>query len=99
MAQPLSGSTAETTGFPLSRPLVNGSKVGSFFPVLQVAFEAATDTVIPVRLGRLPSGYIVVRSPAGGGQVTDASDGAASWTPMSIVLQATVAGSYSVLVF
>lgn len=89
---------AETSGFPLSRPLVSGSRIGSFVPLLQQTFVANTDTVIPINLGRMPSGYHQIRTPAGGGQLTDGSLAGADWNPSQIVLQATVAGIYSFLV-
>jgi len=59
----------------------------------------SNDVTIPIKLGRQPSGYIQVRTPVGGGQVTDGSNLGTDWTPSSIVLQATVSGNYSVLIF
>jgi hypothetical protein len=99
MAQTPSASAAEVTGFPLSRPLVNGRKIGSFFPILQEAFVATTDTPITINLGRLPSGYIQVRTPPGGGQITDGANAGSDWDPSTIVLQATIAGTYGLLIF
>ena len=65
---------------------------------MSMTFAAGVDTTVPIRLGRTPSGIIPLRAPAGGGQLTDGSLNGTDWTPSSIVLQATVAGTYSFLV-
>lgn len=100
MAQPqataFASSAADTTGFPVSRPLVSGSKVGSFFPVLNVAL-GTNDVVVPITLGRQPTGFITIFTPQGGGVVTAGSNNGSDWTPSQIVLQATVAGNYGIL--
>jgi hypothetical protein len=98
MSTTFGGQTAETTGIPISRPLVDGSKVGSFFPVLQVSLTTA-DTAVPINLGRQPSGYITITAPNGGGVVTAGSNNGTDWTTTQIVLAASVAGQYSILVF
>lgn len=100
MPTTLSAVTADVTGFPLTRPLVNGKRIGSFFPVLGASFTTAgTDVTISVNLGRQPSGYLQIRTPPGGGVITDGTNLGSDWTPSSIVVQATVAGTYSLLVF
>ena len=97
-ATAFSDAITENTGFPVSRPLVSGSKVGSFFPLLQVQL-GTNDVAIPITLGRQPTGVIQVFTPVGGGIVTAGSQNGSDWNPSSITLQATVAGAYSVLVF
>lgn len=98
MPYTLPAPNAETVGIPISRPLQNQRKVGSFLPILGVALTT-TDTTIPIKLGRQPSGYIVIVVPNGGGVVTAGTKNGADWTTTSITLAASVAGSYSVLVF
>jgi hypothetical protein len=88
---------ADTTGLPISRPLISGSKVGSVYPVLGVQL-GTTDVTVPIALGRMPSGFITINAPVGGGVVTAGGNAGSDWTPSSIVLQATVAGTYSVLI-
>jgi hypothetical protein len=46
----------------------------------------------------MPSGFITINAPVGGGVVTAGGNAGSDWTPSSIVLQATVAGTYSVLI-
>lgn len=62
---------------------------------MSMTFAAGVDTTVPIRLGRTPSGIWQLRAPVGGGQLTDGSLNGTDWTPTSIVLQATVAGTYS----
>jgi hypothetical protein len=93
-----SDAVSENTGFPVSRPLVSGSKVGSFFPVLNVAL-GTNDIVVPITLGRQPTGYIQIFTPQGGGIVTAGTQNGADWNPSQLVLQATVAGTYGILAF
>lgn len=93
---PVNLTPSDVTGFPVSRPVQAGSKVGSFYPV-EVTF-GGTDEIIPIALGRMPSGYQVYRN-GPGGVVYDAADGAASWSPSQIVLHATLPGTYGILVF
>jgi hypothetical protein len=90
-------SAADLTGLPISKPLISGSKVGSVFPLLGVEL-GTNDVTIPISLGRIPSGFITISAPIGGGVVTVGSQNGADWTPSSITLQATVAGTYSVMV-
>lgn len=99
-AKAFSDTVAEVTGFPLSRPLQPGNRVGSFFPILQQNFATAlSDVTITTNLGRPPSGYITIRTPAGGGTVTDGANAGSDWTTTTITLQATTAGNYSLLIF
>jgi zona occludens toxin (predicted ATPase) len=67
-------------------------------PVLDNAKIGTSDTTLPHVLGRVPNGYIMYRS-SSGGQVYDASTGESLWSRSSIVLRATVAGTFSVLIF
>ena len=81
-------------GLPMTRPLVDNTRLGSFWLRHQVAIDT-TDTALDIKLGRIPSCYIVLRS--SGGVVYDGSDPSV-WTGDSITLRATVAGTYSVAV-
>jgi hypothetical protein len=91
--------TAETTGFPLSRPIQFGSRVGSFLPVQATFSSAATDTNVAVSLGRTPSGFLTFFTPSGGGLITAGANNGSDWTTTQLTLQATVAGTYGILVF
>lgn len=94
----LANPAAEVTGFPVSKPLVSGSKIGSFFPVYNVEL-GTNDVAVPIQLGRTPSGIIQIFTPPGGGTVTAGSNNGADWTGQQVVLQATVAALYGILVF
>jgi hypothetical protein len=83
------------TGIPITRPLQTG-RLGSFFVVAAVSIST-TDTVIPILLGRLPSCYLVARN-SSGGVVYDGSNHGTDWSGSQIVLRATVAGTYTLLV-
>lgn len=96
-ATQLSDSVAATTGFPLNAPLVPNFRIGSFFPI-QVALTTA-DTICPIQLGRMPSGYIQVNTPNAGGAVYNGTKNGSDWTPSSITLAASIAGTYTILIF
>lgn len=82
-------------GIPLTRALVDNSRLGSFYVRTGVTIDT-TDTTVDIQLGRVPSCYIVVRSSNGAG-VYDGSDPSA-WTPGAITLRATAETVVSVLV-
>lgn len=63
---------------------------------LVVTFAANADTPIQHGLGRIPIGYIPLRVPSTGGDVVDGSLNGADWTPSTVVLQAKIAGTYTV---
>jgi hypothetical protein len=67
------------------------------YPVLGVEL-GTSDVAVPIQLGRMPSGFITINAPVGGGVVTAGSNEGSDWNPSQIVLQATVAGTYSVLI-
>lgn len=97
MSADFAAQVASTQGLPISKPLVSGSKVGSVYPVLGVEL-GTSDVAVPIQLGRLPSGFITINAPVGGGVVTTGSLNGQDWTPTSITLQATVPGQYSIMV-
>lgn len=84
-----------STGLPITRPAVTG-RIGSFYEIVLAQINA-TDTVLPIKLGRIPSRYWVTRN-QGGGSVQDGSNLGADWTPSQIVLKATIAGKYSLFI-
>ena len=66
--------------------------VGTFIFLMNqsMASTANTDTTITHNLGRIPNGYIQIRSR--GGTVYDASTGTTNWTATTMVLRDTAAG-------
>ncbi len=86
-----------TSGFPLFGELVSGRFVGSFFPLLGQTIDAA-DTAIPHAMGRIPNGYLVIRNTPGG-VVFDGTNHGTDWTPQAIVLRASIAGTYGLMLF
>jgi hypothetical protein len=89
----------EVSGFPLNAPVVYGKRIGSFFPVMADIATANTDTVVPILLGRLPSGFHTIFTPSGGGVVTAGSLNGQDWEPQQIVVQSAAPGNYGLLVF
>jgi hypothetical protein len=80
-------------------PLQDNQHVGTMIAcVARNIANANTDTAILHQLGRKPNGYIALRSSAGG-VLYDASDGVASWTVAQIKLRATVAGTFTFLLW
>jgi hypothetical protein len=78
-------------------PLQDNERVGTLIACVGRVFASAnTDTTFAHMLGRVPNGYLMYRSSAGG-LVYDPTTGTASWTATSITLRATVAGTYSFL--
>lgn len=53
------------------------------------------DTVLQHALGRIPNAYKAVRN-SSGGVLFDATTGITAWTPLTITLRATIAGTYSI---
>lgn len=78
-------------------PVLDNAKIGPYAALVGRAI-GTSDTTLPHVLGRVPNGYIMYRS-SSGGQVYDASTGESLWSRSSIVLRATVAGTFSVLIF
>jgi hypothetical protein len=84
------------TGLPILKPLVGQTRIGSFW-YLGIVAIGTTDTTLPHKLGRIPSGYILWRAQVAG-SVYDGSHDGSDWTSSEIVLRATVAGNYGILV-
>lgn len=96
LAAPVDRSTLTwNLGLPITRPLQPG-RIGSFY-YLGVVNINTTDTPLSHSLGRIPSIYLVGRN-QGGGIVHDGTNSGTDWTTSSIVLRATVAGNYGVLI-
>lgn len=87
----------QTLGFPFVGTLLDGVQVGSFAPMLARTINTA-DTTLPHKLGRKPQGYQVVRNRVGG-VVYDGTNFGTDWTDIQIVLRATVAGVYGLIIF
>lgn len=83
------------TGLPITRALQTG-RIGSFYALVGVTINMA-DTTLTHALGRIPSGYLVFQAPHGGGVVYDGTLNGSDWSPSQIVLAASVAGIYTVL--
>lgn len=78
-------------------PLQDNERVGTLVACVGRVFASANaNTTFAHVLGRIPNGYIMFRSSAGG-LIYDPTTGATSWTTTSITLRATVAGTYSFL--
>jgi hypothetical protein len=63
-----------------------------------IATIGTGDTTLTHSLGHIPTQYWPVRNP-GGGVVYDGTNGGTDWTASVIVLRATVAGTYTIVVF
>lgn len=87
---------ASITGLPITRGLVDQTRLGSFWVRVLVTIDT-TDTTITHSLGRIPSGYLVFRAQADG-VVYDGSGLGADWTASAIVLRASVQGAYTLFV-
>ena len=76
----------------VSNKLVDQNRLGTFGVALNQAANASANGEFTVThpLGRVPSGYILIRSKLGG-QVYDPTDGSARWTAKTIILRDTVA--------
>lgn len=85
------------TSFPLNQALVDNTRIGSFWTLLSRTINLA-DTTFTIGLGRKPSGYIVIRN-VPGGIVYDGTNGGTDWSSSVIVVRASSAGTYSLLVF
>lgn len=81
-------------GLPITRNLTTG-RVGSFYAIVGASI-GTTDTTLAHLLGRIPSIYLVGQNSAGG-VLYNASTGTADWSPSQIVLRATVAGTFTLL--
>ena len=84
------------TGIPLAGPLVDNTGLGSFWIRVGVAIGTG-NTSISHNLGRKPTMYLVARN-SSGGVVYDGTNHGTDWTGGLIVLRATVAGTYSLLI-
>jgi hypothetical protein len=75
----------QNTGFPFTgQPMINGSNIGSFSPMVSVAFPLAdTPTTFTHNLGRIPRGFIVVDN--SGGTVTYPGGGGGGGTVSDVV--------------
>lgn len=99
MSRPRAYDTATTQqlvtlGLPITRALQPG-RIGSFYYTGLVTVNLS-DTTISHKLGRTPSIYLLARAQAGG-IVQDGSGLGSDWTPSTIVLKATAAGKYGLL--
>ena len=79
-------------------PIITGtlpsgiSAIGPWIAIVGQSMNAAANTeqVVTHNLGRIPNGYIVIRSKLGG-VVYDPTDGDARWTTTTMILRDTVA--------
>jgi hypothetical protein len=103
MAEPLNRAffdaavrQALAQGLPITSTLVDNFKLGSFWVRVLVTINT-TDTTITHQLGRIPSIYLVGRSQAAG-VVYDGTNLGSDWTTTQIVLRASTAGRYDLLI-
>jgi len=85
----------QVIGLPFTGPLVDNTPLGSFWVRTNLTVNVA-DTSVPIKLGRKPTAYIVVRS-SNGAVVFDGTTPAA-WNGQLITLRATAATVVSVLI-
>ena len=76
---------------PFSSRFQNNTKSGMGFDLVAVFANANTPTAFVIALGQIPSRYVQQFSTVGG---VVFSPSTAAWTPNSITLQASVAGTY-----
>lgn len=80
-----------------SFPARSGARYGPFQYIFVDFTVANADKSITIQLDHTPSMWQVVRNQAGG-IVRDGSLNGSDWTPTKIVLQASVAGNYGLLI-
>lgn len=80
-------------------PLLDNQRVGTMAACVNRAIAASnTDTTLSHQLGRKPNGYIMLRS-SSGGVLYDASDGVTGWSAAQVKIRATVAGTFTFLLW
>jgi hypothetical protein len=96
-ATPFDGRNLGRAAFIITGPVIDGAKPGPY-AMLKARHIDTTPTVLTHNLGRTPTGYHMVRSHQGG-VVFDEDPDESAWSGTSVTLRATVAGTYSILVF
>lgn len=95
---PLQGASRNQTPFQRS-VIYNGLRDGHGQYLIVNFAVANADKTISHGLGRTPVGYHAIRTPHGGGIITDGANNGTDWTDAVLVLQATATGTYTLLVF
>lgn len=81
----------------ITGPLLDNARIGAFGVACVNRMVNIADTALAIQLGRVPNGYLVYRTPVGGG-LGDPTSGTTLWTASQIVLAAAVPGLYSFIV-
>jgi len=94
------GNVFDVQGFvrkyvPFSSRFLNNTKSGLGYDLVATFANANTPTAFTIALGQIPSRYVQQFSTVGG---VVFSPSTAAWTPNSVTLEATVAGTYHVWV-
>jgi hypothetical protein len=77
----------------------NGLKDGHCQILIANFPVANADVTLAHGLGRTPVGYHAIRVRHGGGIITDSANNGTDWTIALVVLSATVAGVYTIMLF
>jgi hypothetical protein len=87
---------ANQVGVPWTKALIDNTPLGTFWVRVGVAV-GTTDTNIAIKLPRIPTGYIVVRS-SNGATIFDGTSPATQWTGANITLRASGATVVTLLI-
>lgn len=88
--------TVLSVGLPITAPLVDNTAIGSFWTLLNRQVGTGK-TLFSMKLGRQPSGFLVIGNEAGGIAYATADD-VAFWSATQFAVRASVAGVYAFLV-